>query len=356
MERFWLYVLKNKANPIVWPVLLIFAIGALLYRIGLAINSLSLTRKIKTRAKVVSVGNITVGGSGKTPITIELAVYYLSRGNKTAVASGGYKRRDNSTIHGTGRDIAQLPIEQTGDELMLMAERLPDAFFAVAGSKHEAAKLLDEKYRPDIILVDDGFQHRRLYRDLDILLIDATGDITADHLFPLGRLREPLTAAGRVDLIILTKTNLGNRTEGLNEFIRSKFPGMPIMKADFHNKHIVSDKETLDIEKVNDRPVYFFAGVAGYDTLLRILKDRFADLVGHRPFSDHCQYREPERNLIIEDINRLDPKIMLTTEKDWVKIRNFDFGRTIYYLDLQLEFDADGKKEIFDRLDGLVKQ
>jgi len=356
MERFWLYILKNKANPIVWPVLLVFAIGALLYRIGLAINSLSLTRKIKTAAKVVSVGNITVGGSGKTPITIELTEYYLSGGKKTAVASGGYKRRDNSTIHGTGREVTQLPIEQTGDELMLMAERLPEAFFAVAGSKHEAAKLLDEKYRPDIILVDDGFQHRRLHRDLDILLIDAAGDITTDHLFPLGRLREPFTAAGRADLIILTKTNLGNQTEGLYEIIRSKFPGTPIMKANFHNKHIISDNETLDIQKVNDRSVYFFAGVAGYDTLLKRLNDRFANLLGHRAFSDHCPYPEPERNLIIEDINRFDPEITLTTKKDWVKIRNFDFGRTIYYLDLQLEFDPDGRKKLFDRLDGLVKQ
>jgi len=354
MERFWLYTLTHKANPLVWPALVLLAVAAVIYRIGLIINSLSLTVKIKTDAKIVSIGNITVGGSGKTPVTMALAKACLSKGMKTAIASGGYKRKDKSIIHGKGTDIGRLSIDQTGDELMLMAENLPNVIFGIAGSKAKAARMLDEKYQPDIILIDDGFQHRRLHRNYDLLLIDASEDITKNRLFPLGRLREPLSAIGRADLIILTKANLSGQTERLQGYLHERFPEIPILVTGFYNSNIISKNESIEITEIKDDPVFFFAGVAGYEVLANQVRDLFSNVVGDRSFADHCAYDRAERELITADIKRLGPKFVITTQKDFVKIRNFDFSQTIYYLDLQLKFEPDGESILFDRLDDLM--
>ena len=132
MERLWIKIINNKANPLFWPALLILMIISWLYQIGLFFTNSFRSKTVRTKASVVSVGNLTVGGTGKTPVTIFLAEYYLGQGKKVGIVSSGYGRQIKTNICGTGLDISQKDIAETGDELMEMAVRLPDAYFSVA--------------------------------------------------------------------------------------------------------------------------------------------------------------------------------------------------------------------------------
>ncbi len=354
MERFWQYIIGHKTNPLTWPILIVLAIAAIFYRIGLFLNNIVPVKKVRTQAAVVSVGNITLGGSGKTPMTIHLAKHFLSKGRKVAVAAGGYKRESKETIIGTGKEISSLPVEKTGDELLEMAEVLPDACFAAAGTKREAAKMLDEEYSPDVIIVDDGYQHRRLMRDLDILLIDAARPIEREFLFPLGRLREPLSAMDRADLIIFTK---GNYHFGPPQLPIKAFKyGNRAYVSVYEHKALISNESKIPLEQAKGKSAYVFAGIGNFDSFADYVGNYFGKVVGKRRFFDHAPYDEKEREIIRKDLSSRKPDYAVTTRKDWVKIRDFDFGVPIYYLDLHIKFEPAQEAKILSACERVMKR
>ncbi len=198
MERRWLNIIDNKRRPTNWlPVALLWMIS-LGYRLGLFFRERFCRRTVSASCPVISVGNLTVGGTGKTPVVIMLAEYLTERKKIVAIVSSGYGRKSTEDIIEVGRAIRQRPVVEVGDEVMMMAERLPRALFAVGGSKSEIALKLRDR-QPDVIIVDDGFQHRRLHRDVNILLLDAERDLRREAVFPLGRLRESIGAVKRAD-------------------------------------------------------------------------------------------------------------------------------------------------------------
>ena len=172
---------------------------------------LSGLRKRKRLARpVISIGNLTVGGTGKTPFTICLARSLQQKGYRPAIISRGYKRRgdrramivsDGSGIHSNAY--------WAGDEPVLMAGALPGVPVVVGSDRFEAGKLAITRFNPDMLLLDDAFQHLRLYRDLDILLMDAAQPLGNGFVFPRGTLREPADAAGRADVVVMTRADAG---------------------------------------------------------------------------------------------------------------------------------------------------
>ncbi|UCD16506.1 MAG: tetraacyldisaccharide 4'-kinase [Candidatus Zixiibacteriota bacterium] len=351
----WLRVIENKGNPLYWSGLFVLWVASLLYRVGLWLRLLFIRGGVKIHAPVVSVGNLTVGGSGKTPTAIYLSHHFLSKGKKTCIVSSGYGRKNSVDSLEKGADFFPHAIDNVGDEVMMMAECLPDACFAVSESKGRAALLADEKYTPDMVIVDDGYQHLKLHRDFNILLIDAGIDLRKESLFPLGRRREPLAALRRADAVIITKSNMVEMESSFRRWIGDRFREKIVAEVEFINEMVISSSERLQINSIADRSIYFYAGIGDFNSLVSRLKKRFRHLVGHRRFPDHCPYRASEATRINADIEKLRPDYILTTHKDYVKTRNFDFGQPIYYLDLQLRF-VSGEKELLGAIENIASK
>jgi tetraacyldisaccharide 4'-kinase len=353
MEKIWLYIIDHKSNPLIWPALLILWIISFLYDPAVRWHGRKKIAKIRTKAPVISIGNLTVGGTGKTPIVIETARHFLAMGKKVGIVSSGYGRHSDAAVAGMGKELLRLTAEEIGDEMLMAAEILPTVYISVARRKSDAALILDEKYHPDIIIVDDGFQHRRLHRDLNILVIDAGRDLRREALFPLGRRREPLSAVRRADLFLLTHPDLHSGPEQSGAWLRKSFPQKMIVPIEFINCEINSPKERIPLGNVTGKRIYFFAGIGSFQAVLKSLNKCGPELAGFRRFPDHCRYRKNETQLIKRDIEILRPDYVVTTYKDYVKLKSFDIGETLYYLKLKLQFGVEGEK-FFKEIERLV--
>lgn len=171
--------------------------------------------------RVVSVGNLTVGGTGKTPIVILLTEWLVAKGKRVAILSRGYKR--TSTVPyllvSDGSRILAGPSE-AGDEPFLMAQRCPRAVVAVGADRVALGRWVLEQYPVDYIMLDDGFQHRALHRDVDLVLLDATDAAGLDALLPSGRLREPLEALERASAVVITRADSRQDVEAVQQRLR----------------------------------------------------------------------------------------------------------------------------------------
>ena len=170
---------------------------------------------------------------------------------------------------------------------MMMADVLPEVFFAVSNSKNRAAELADRQFRPEVIVVDDGFQHRWLHRDFDILLVDATLDLRRESLFPLGRRREPLRCIRRANAVVLTRSNLARDISDYRDWIGTLLGNEEISEVQFINEEIRLKDRRLPLAEISGKSVYFFAGIGGFDVLLNHLKSRLDNIVGFRQFPDY---------------------------------------------------------------------
>jgi len=337
MQKLWLKIISCKSNPLYWPGIAILWVMSLFYRLGWNVRYHLTPPSVRTKAPVISVGNMTVGGTGKTPMVIELARYFLSIGKKVGVVSSGYGRRNERDIVGTGDELRSKSVYDLGDEVMVMASELPKVYFGVSKSKSEAARMLDKSYSLDLIIVDDGYQHRRLYRNFNILLAEAGMDLRNQALFPLGKMREPLGSIIRADAVIVTKANIVSARDDFLQWVEEQYPGKIIATVDYYNENIISADKQVPIGDLAGHKIYFFAGIGSFEPLLGHLRNRLEAEIDYRQFSDHCCYPPSDAAGIKDDIDRLNPDYVITTYKDYVKLRSFDFGQPLYYLDLRLD-------------------
>lgn len=175
---------------------------------------LGLISRVRPGCKVISVGNLTVGGTGKTPVVIDLARRLIARGHKVAVLSRGYGRKSKAPhlVVSDGTDLLTTP-QDAGDEPYLMALSVPGLIVIVGSKRMETQSIAVEKFGANVILLDDGFQHLPVVRDVDIVLWDYNDDPDSSALLPAGRLREPLSALGRASAVVISKVPLDVLTE-----------------------------------------------------------------------------------------------------------------------------------------------
>ncbi|MCM8779678.1 MAG: tetraacyldisaccharide 4'-kinase, partial [Candidatus Omnitrophica bacterium] len=192
-------------------------------------------RRRRLAAKVISVGNITWGGAGKTPLVEYIAGYLKENGYRPAVLSRGYKRKDKYAprviYNGKNLDASGLEIKELGDEAYLLAEKLKDIPLGVFPDRIRCAKIIEEKFHPDTFILDDGFQHWKLFRDLDIVAIDATCPFGDGFIIPCGVLREPKSALRRADIFVITKTNVNPDTRDLKSALNKINPAALIVES-----------------------------------------------------------------------------------------------------------------------------
>src|SRR6266540_1823111 len=236
---------------------------------------------------VISVGNVTVGGTGKTPAVAMLAKYFISRGKRVAVLSRGYggslQGRFGMVSDGTS---IMLTADEAGDEPRLLAATVPGLIVAVGADRYSAGLVVSEQLAPDLFILDDGFQHLRLKRDLNILLLDSGRPFGNGRTLPAGILREPASAVKRADLIIHTRCSSGEEPV--------QVAGKPACRA-FH--HLVGVNplgggSRRSFSELKGLRGVAFAGIADAGSFFRDLKEEGLDLVAAIPFPDHCRYGE----------------------------------------------------------------
>lgn len=282
---------------------------AWLYRTGILT-----TRKLP--CPVISIGNITVGGTGKTPVTAHIARLLMAQGLKVAVLSRGY----GGTLEGQTAIVSAgsgpvFSADQCGDEPFLLASSVPGLAVVIGSDRHAAGQLALKECSPDIFLLDDGFQHLRLHSDLNILLLDCTRPFGNGWTLPAGLLRESRRAAGRADLVVLTRCPEGSTAT-------SPVPGKPWCRArhDLDDLLPLTGGDPFQFEALRGGRVVAFSGIAEPQAFVDGLQRQGLQVIASLDLPDHVVYSD-ERLAEIEDLLRTSSAdFAITTEKDGVKL------------------------------------
>lgn len=295
-------------------------------------------RSKKLPCIVISIGNITVGGTGKTPMTIHVAELVKRLGYKVVVISRGYKGLAEKTggIVSNGNIIFMKP-DKSGDEPFMIANRLKSIPVVIGKNRFNAGMMALNSFNPDVIVLDDAYQHLQLKRDIDLVLLDNIFPFGNQRLLPRGSLREPLSALMRGDAFILTRSDVTNEPEStynsvkLKSYARAK----PIFKAvhvpyiyevvkggAMSSQGIYGNSCTKSFEFLRGRSAFLFSGIARNIDFYNTVKGFNCKVKGYSEFTDHHRYTERDLNMILQLAKESDPDFIITTEKDYVRITN----------------------------------
>lgn len=292
------------------------------WRLGVALRREAYRRGwFKTRRlnrPVVSVGNLAVGGTGKTPLVAWLAERFLRRGWKPAILTRGYGRRSRSGIIALepARERAPSPRE-VGDEPALLARALPEVPIIVGADRYSAGRLAEDRFDVDVHILDDGFQHLALARDADVVLLDVTQELSVPALLPAGRLREPYSALERAHLVILTRADLAD-SHALENRARKINPKARVFHAstELFGFMDLAGARRLAPEALRGKAVFAFCGIGNPRAFTADLKKWGLSLVAASAFRDHHVYTARELARLVARARSLDAAALVTTEKD----------------------------------------
>jgi tetraacyldisaccharide 4'-kinase len=256
-------------------------------------------------APVISVGNLTVGGTGKTPMVLWLAERFLAQGKRVAILSRGYRGSRG-----------------TNDEIELMKRRLGDSVaFGVGPDRYLEGKRIEARQPVDVFLLDDGFQHLALYRDLDVVLLDVTQRSSEFALLPAGRMREPFSALQRAHWVILTRTELGDAT-GLQARVQGINPRARIFRWSTKFAGLIEARDGLSLPHDNLLPkkVAAFCGIGNSAAFFADLRSWGFNVAAERAYPDHHVYSSQELDTICALSRSARAEAILTTEKDCMNL------------------------------------
>ena len=307
----------------------------------------------KINSPVISVGNITTGGTGKTPLVEWVARTAESFGRKPCVLTRGYGREDagKRVIVSDGERVLA-DAKEGGDEPRLLAETLRGIAAVVSDADRvSAARWAAENLKSDLFILDDGFQHLRLARDLDLVAVDATNPWGGGRLLPAGRLREPLKGLKRADLLILTRAEQAADVDSLRKQAERLSGGRPVILSRTRTRAVRLLDETMmrgnalevPSHPSPSRPVAAFCAVGNPSAFFAHLRADGFVLNHTRAFPDHYVYKQADVDALAAEAKRLGAGALVTTVKDAVKLRSLDFELPCYVLDIELTFDDEEK-------------
>jgi len=310
-----LHFLRFPLKLLSWVYALVILLRVWLYQKGW------LAQK-RVPCHVVSIGNITTGGTGKTPMTLYLAEEWQKRGCKVGIVSRGYRRKNKTplVLVTDGTEICATP-DDVGDEPYLMAERLSGIPIVVCADRFEGCQTLIRRFAVDVILLDDAFQHLKIHRDQNILIIDATKPFGNGSLLPRGPLREPLSAIKRSDCVIFSRVEKETEMDIMMQRVAPY--QSQILQSCFESIGIIDLKtdEIFAPEVLRGKPVLPFCGIGNPDAFLAQLKDLGAQLASAHIFEDHHDYKKSDLEKIQNTKDKKNDTWIVTTEKDAVKIK-----------------------------------
>ena len=305
----------------------------------------------KLPCKVISIGNITTGGSGKTPTTEFLALYLQSIGKNVGIVSRGYGRSSRKVKLVTDGIKKPDSWEEYGDEAFLLAQNLNSVPIAVGESKYKAGLKIISEFDLDVIIIDDGFQHRSLHRDLDIVLINSKDNQKTHKLLPIGNLREKISGLERANLIIYTKTNLHNNLIYLNRLLKNVNVDKINSTLETKSMLIGQDKQKVNQSEILLKNMYLLSAIGDNNGFKKTVEKIGLNIVGHSQFIDHFKYKISELQKVQKDDKKVGANYIITTEKDLVKIPVVNLGIPIYALRAEMHLSPTSKLE--DKINSL---
>ena len=317
-----------KKNPLLDIVLLPLIVVSLVFRCVTGIRRFlylqGILNSYRSKSRIISVGNLTVGGTGKTPMVIYLNT--LLTGKRLAVVSRGYGSKGRGTrIVSDGKNIL-LGAELCGDEPYLIAKSIPGAVVAVGAKKAQVIRFVEQQYSPDIIILDDGFSHLKVKRDLDIVLIDGEKGFGNGHLLPAGPLREPPGAMRRAD-------SIGVKGEGhtVENQIEKYAPLDKVFHFAYRFKGIKTIRQDAEVDAgtLKNQKVLAVAGIAFPDSFFRMLEAAGVHPANCIAEPDHSTYDKNKLRMLTE---RFSPDAVIVTAKDAVKIKDIERDEAVQWL------------------------
>jgi len=295
--------------------------GALAAREACYMAGLFSTRRLPV--PVISIGNLTLGGSGKTPLAALVATALRELGASPAVISRGYGRRTRGVRVVADRDGVSLNARDAGDEPRLLAEQLPGIPVVVGESRYEAGRVAVERCGADALVLDDGFQHRTLVKDLEIVAVEGTEPWGNGRLFPRGVLREPMSALRRANVVVVTNPAHPETAADIARSLRHRGSPATVLTGSYRAEALRPDIDGAPRppSALAGRRVVALAGLAspaGFVTTLARLGATVADLV---EFPDHHPYTRADLERVCASARRAGADWVVTTEKDWVRLR-----------------------------------
>ena len=334
-----------KTNRVIKYILFPLALfywGVVFWRNLFYSTGFFISKKLPT--KVISIGNITTGGTGKTPAVIFLTKILSDKGIKCGILSRGYGRKTAGTQLVTDGKTPILDWQNFGDEPCLMANLLPGTPIVVDSKRHRGGMFLIDNFNPDIIILDDAFQHRGIERDLDIVLINSKDKKSDLRLLPYGVLREPLSSLKRANILIFTKTNLIQPNKFLKKFAKST--KRPVFSSTLEIQNLISFEGKAHSIKKGIKAIALSA-IADTSGFITTLEQSGIEIVKKFNFVDHYSYKQSDIDKIASLMQKLGTEIVITTEKDMIKLASLKLrGIKIYSIKVSFSLMANDTKKL----------
>lgn len=330
------------------------------YGAGISIRNrmydLGVSKTTRLDRPVIAVGNLTAGGTGKTPMVRWIAEHLRNQGRHVAIIARGYKSKPG-----------QLGDEQRMLDRLLNGAGKDSVHLAANPNRIEAARrLLAEHPEVDVLVMDDAFQHRAVERDLNIVLLNASEPFGHDHLLPRGLLREPISSLKRADGVVLTHANevTSDRLLEIEKRIADVDSSIPVYRAihapiGLRSSQVNStEPANIQLEELQGLPIFAFCGLASPDHFLRQLESLGAKVVGHRSFGDHHAYLPQDLSSLRDQARAANAQALITTEKDWIKLQELsgaaETNPPIWRLDVEMQFMRDDQERLSAQIESAL--
>lgn len=325
-----------------------------LYYLGYSIKKrYALKNQKRLPCMVMSIGNITLGGTGKTPATIALAEEAKKRGFKPCILTRGYKGSVKGPCFVSRGEGPLLDEYQAGDEALLMAEKLKGIPIVKGKDRYKSGIFAIQNLKSQILFIlDDGFQHWGLFRDKDILLIDSTTLFGNRRLLPIGPLREPISAVSRADIIVITKTDKtriqNSETNNLVKEIRQYNTRAPIFFSEHRpSKFTTATRDTMPSEWAKGKRFFGFCGIGNPKSFGETLLLADAELIGFKTFRDHYRYSPGDIQAITRNAESCGAEWIVTTEKDIMRLKGLEVPENLISLGIEFTIDEEFYDKVF---------
>jgi len=307
----------------------------------------------RVRAHVVSVGNITVGGTGKTPVTQYIAGRYIEMGHRVAVLCRPAPTR-GVVVVSDGEALLVNDWEHTGDEPQLIARKVPGAIVMVCADRLRSARMAVNEYRAEVIVLDDGFQHMRLARDEDIVVLDATQPLDMLHLLPRGTLREPPGALKRATRIVLTHTDRCADHDETVRLVKRYAPNVPITCTTHRTTEVrllSRRRGQSDLAPLAGRRVVVFSAIGNPSSFEHSVAATGAETACTIRFADHHVYAAADVKQIDRAVDQHQADAAVTTEKDAIRLSEESVPFPLYTMGVEIALTEGATWPLSDRIE-----
>lgn len=338
------------SNILQWVLYPLTFLWEWIYRTRRFMYNYGIFKKNYFQVPIISIGNLTFGGTGKTPFTLWLSEYLgRTHSRRVLVLMRGYKGKleNGSGLLRSGARLGYNPFEY-GDEALLLARRLKNTFIAVGKKRSQNLAHYFDEVSPDVVLLDDGHQHLKLDRNLNIVLFDSLMSLDKYRVAPQGYMREGFTALKDADIVVLGRADLVTRHKlnSLKSLIIKYNPRIIFSEIRYKSTGLfnISGEKVFDIENLVGKRVICIAGIASPSAFFKYVETLGIEIIQQVSYPDHHYFKTEEITRLIE-LSKNEDAYILTTEKDIVKMRRVVDTDRLLYVEIKVEFIS-GEEEV----------